>query len=132
SGPNLAHPAMRELEQAVRRTLLTHHYAGNTKLPGTEPAHALAADIDAGALTARDLLSRYCGMLYDRLGTIEEVARRTGLDRRTAKKYVTAMHADGAPRQDGVTGRPDASRWKGTRSIRTPSAHKPGRRAGVA
>jgi len=81
---------VRELEQAVRRVLLTHHYTGDMKTPRAEPGRALAGEIDAGTLSARDLLSRYCGLLYDRLGTIEEVARRTGLDRRTVKKYVAA------------------------------------------
>ena len=81
---------VRELEQAVRRVLLTHHYTGDMKMAGAEPHRALAGEIQAGTLSARELLSSYCALLYDRLGTIEDVARRTGLDRRTVKKYVAA------------------------------------------
>ena len=81
---------VRELEQAVRRVLLTHHYAGDIKTAAPGPDRALAGEIQAGTLNARELLSRYCALLYDRLGTIEDVARRTGLDRRTVKKYVAA------------------------------------------
>jgi DNA-binding CsgD family transcriptional regulator len=33
-------------------------------------------------------MSGYCALLYRRHGTYEEVARRTGLDRRTVKKYL--------------------------------------------
>ncbi len=90
---------VRELEQAVRRVLLTHHYTGDTRIDRTEPHRALAAEIQAGTLNARELLARYCGLLFDRLGTLEEVARRTGLDRRTVKKYVMAEGArNGAAR----------------------------------
>ncbi len=83
---------VRELEQAVRRVLLTHHYTGDAKMAGSGPDRALTGEIHAGTLNARELLSRYCGLLYDRLGTLEEVARRTGLDRRTVKKYVATAH----------------------------------------
>jgi transcriptional regulator with PAS, ATPase and Fis domain len=85
---------VRELEQAVRRVLLTHHYAGDLKIGGAEPGRALAQEIHAGTLNARELLTRYCRLLYDRLGTLEDVARRTGLDRRTVKKYVDAVQAN--------------------------------------
>jgi len=44
----------------------------------------------AGTLTADELLSRYCGLLYRRLGTYADVAKRAGLDPRTARKYVEA------------------------------------------
>jgi transcriptional regulator with AAA-type ATPase domain len=79
---------VRELEQAVRRVLLTHHYAGDLKTAGPEAGRSLAGEIHAGTLNARELLSRYCVQLYEQAGTIEEVARRTGLDRRTVKKYL--------------------------------------------
>lgn len=41
-----------------------------------------------GELEARELLSQYCTLLFNRFGTYEEVARRTKLDRRTVKKYL--------------------------------------------
>jgi len=56
---------------------------------GGQPAADLAAALDSGSLSASELLHRYCALLHARLGTYEAVARRTGLDRRTAKKYVT-------------------------------------------
>ena len=57
---------VRELEQAVRRILLTHHYTGDLKIAGPAADRALADEIHAGTLNARELLSRYCGLLYER------------------------------------------------------------------
>jgi hypothetical protein len=79
---------VRELEQAVRRVLLTGHYV--------PPASGAAGDGDAvlfdklrnGELTANELLAGYSRMLYRRLGTYAEVAKRTGLDPRTSRKYI--------------------------------------------
>ena len=88
---------VRELEQAVRRILLTGTYEGDVEPQASDALSALVRGIEAGALDASELLSRYCAMLYAQHGTYEEVARRTGLDRRTVKK-----HVDAAPR------RPDA------------------------
>lgn len=49
----------------------------------------LSADILEGRLSADTLLSRYCGLLYERFGNLRRSrARRTALDRRTAKKYI--------------------------------------------
>jgi DNA-binding NtrC family response regulator len=79
---------VRELEQAVRRIVLTGRYAsdsGNAGSPSDEQFSDLAA---SGELSAKDLLARYCVMLYRRLGSYAEVATRTGLDRRTARKYI--------------------------------------------
>jgi len=36
----------------------------------------------------KELTCGYCAMLYKRHGTYGDVARITGLDRRTAKKYI--------------------------------------------
>jgi sigma-54 dependent transcriptional regulator, flagellar regulatory protein len=79
---------VRELEQAVRRILLTRSYKGDlTKKVNLEDN--LLNEMENGNLKAVELLSQYCELLHKRFGTYEEVARRTGLDRRTVKKYLT-------------------------------------------
>ena len=90
-GPHYAWPGnVRELEQAVRRILLTRRYEGDQLVVGGGLLDLLVSGINQGNLDARQLLAGYCGLLYQRLGSYEEVARRTGLDRRTVKKYVLA------------------------------------------
>ncbi len=80
---------VRELEQAVRRILLTGRYATDLGDGGVAAREGEFADLArAGHLSAKDLLGHYCAMLYRQLGTYAEVAARTGLDRRTARKYV--------------------------------------------
>ena len=90
-GPSYPWPGnVRELEQCVRRVLLTRRYAGD-RLVSRQP---LEPDGEqrflevAGDDTAKGLVARYCKALYARHGTYEEVARRTGLNRRTVKAYV--------------------------------------------
>jgi DNA-binding NtrC family response regulator len=78
---------VRELEQAVRRVLLTGHYAGDLA-PALDAGEHFVQSVRAGALSAEEMLQKYCELLYRQHGTYEEVARRAGLDRRTAKKYV--------------------------------------------
>jgi DNA-binding NtrC family response regulator len=79
---------VRELEQAVRRVLLTRHYYGGQKAAALDSIAELQAGIANGTLDANTLLSRYCKLLYQRLGTYEDVARLVKLDRRTVKAYV--------------------------------------------
>ncbi|MCM2358257.1 MAG: sigma 54-interacting transcriptional regulator [Geobacteraceae bacterium] len=82
---------VRELEQAVKRIILTGHYQGLE--PGgrdQDEAELFARGVRDGAFDAEGLLAGYCAMLYRRLGTYEEVARRARLDRRTVKRYVLA------------------------------------------
>jgi two-component system, NtrC family, response regulator HydG len=79
---------VRELEQAVRRILLTGRYAGERAEAAPNEEDALADKLRAGQLTADELLSRYCALLYRRLGSYADVARQTGLDPRTSRKYV--------------------------------------------
>ena len=86
---------VRELEQAVRRILLTQHYKGDEHAATPSRRDALVRGMEAGTLDADALLSGYCGWLYDRFGSYEEVARRTRLDRRTVKKYV--LQQSGTP-----------------------------------
>jgi DNA-binding NtrC family response regulator len=79
---------VRELEQAVRRILLTGRYAGEVLPAPADDAEALARRLGAGELSADELLGRYGALLYRRLGSYAEVARRMGVDVRTARKYV--------------------------------------------
>ena len=82
---------VRELEQAVRQILITGHYSAHA---ASAPSVGAAPAWAAGEPTAAQLMARYCRSLHDRYGTIEEVARRTRLDRRTAKKYIAAALAE--------------------------------------
>src|SRR5687768_16660820 len=77
---------VREPEQAVRRVLLTGRYVPETMVPDGDAL--LVEKLRAGELTAGELLARYSAMLYRRLGTYTEVAKRTGLDPRTTRKHV--------------------------------------------
>jgi hypothetical protein len=81
---------VRELEQAVRRILLTGRYKGEPagEAPAGGEGAALAEKLGAGELGADELLGRYAALLHRRLGSYAEVARRLGVDVRTARKYV--------------------------------------------
>jgi sigma-54 specific flagellar transcriptional regulator A len=78
---------VRELEQAVRRVLLTGRYGGELAA-AADPEQALLDKVQAGELTAAELLERYSAMLHRRLGSYAAVAKRTGLDPRTSRKYI--------------------------------------------
>lgn len=75
---------VRELEQAVRHIILNNQYTPAQVLSSSnEPQSLLDKKISAQALTAH-----YCQRLYRELGTFEQVAKITHLDRRTVKKYI--------------------------------------------
>ncbi|WP_205749173.1 sigma-54 dependent transcriptional regulator [Desulfopila sp. IMCC35008] len=77
---------IRELEQCVRRMLLSKKY--DWKQTGVDNSNELVRAVNEGRYTASQLLSRYCRLLYEQNGTYEGVARIMDLDRRTVKKYV--------------------------------------------
>lgn len=80
---------VRELEQSVRRVLLTGRCVPETiAAEPTDATERFLAEAGAGMMEARELVARYCALLYERHGTYEEVARITGLDRRTVRKHV--------------------------------------------
>jgi DNA-binding NtrC family response regulator len=88
-GSDYAWPGnVREVEQAVRRILMTAAYDPGPRPAARDLTDRLLGSIEEGALDAREVLSLYCALLYGRHGTYEEVAKRTKLDRRTVKKYV--------------------------------------------
>ena len=79
---------VRELAQCVRRLLLNQTYTGFKK-PIGKRASGPPIDDETVELDARSLVKNYCYSLYQRYGTYGEVARRTKLDRRTVKKYIS-------------------------------------------
>lgn len=82
---------------AVRRILLTRHFRGEPGegVPGRRDP-CVFSRIEDGALSAAELLMRYCVLLHEKFGTYEEVSRRTHLDRRTVKKYIVQWHEKAA------------------------------------
>lgn len=84
---------VRELAQAIRRILLTQHYDGDITITGLNLEEELLDKISSGTLKADELLNQYCSLLYQRFGTYQEVAKRTGLDPRTVKKYLRGQGA---------------------------------------
>jgi DNA-binding NtrC family response regulator len=89
-GPRYAWPGnVRELEQCVRRILLKGRYDGlrAAGAPRAAEADPFVRRAAAGELDADELLGGYCARLHALLGSYEAVARRTRLDRRTAKRY---------------------------------------------
>lgn len=88
-GPEYLWPGnVRELEQCVRRIFLKGRYAGDDAVADGDLEQTLVNGIDQGNIDSYQLTSGYCYLLYQRHQTFEEVARRTGLDRRTVKKYI--------------------------------------------
>ena len=85
---------VRELEQCVRNVLIRGEYRPATGGDG-RPADDLAGALRAGALTADQLLARYCALVYAETESYQETARRLGLDRRTVKSKVAQYRIDG-------------------------------------
>jgi len=79
---------VRELEQAVRRIVLTGRYAAEFAPAAVDDSAMLIDRLRAGELTASELLAGYCTLLYRRLGTYADVAKRADLDPRTTRKYI--------------------------------------------
>lgn len=78
---------VRELEQCIRRILL-HGTCHRQDERTNREELPLAMRIADGDLSVAELTARYCRQLYQTWGSYQEVARRTGLDRRTVKKYL--------------------------------------------
>jgi DNA-binding NtrC family response regulator len=85
-GPRYPWPGnYRELEQCVRNVLIRRDYRPSQSV-AADPADRLAEELRAGRISAEELLSRYCRVVYERTGSYEETARRIGLDRRTVRR----------------------------------------------
>src|SRR5206468_8886175 len=94
-GPSYPWPGnVRELQQRVRSVLIRGEYRPRTARDGG-PAEDLAAALRAGALTAEQLLARYCALVYAETRSYQETARRLGLDRSTVKSKVDQYGTEG-------------------------------------
>ena len=92
-GENYPWPGnVREMEQAMRRIMLTRECRGHlyAKLAADNLSGQMHLGINKGNLTAKQLLSTYCVLLYQQHKNLEEVARRTQMDSRTVNKYLLA------------------------------------------
>lgn len=78
---------VRELEQCVRNVLVRRRYRP-LEPSRSERATQMFADLADGALTADEVLARYCTYVYVQSGSYEEAARRLLMDRRTVKRRV--------------------------------------------
>ena len=76
---------IRELEQCVRSVLIRAEY-----YPPQTPVHSarerLISSIVGGTLTAEDLLTQYCTLVYSQTRSYSETAKKLKLDRRTVRK----------------------------------------------
>ena len=77
----------RELEQCVRNILIRKEYQISRPAPRLAK-HDVFDEARTGNLTANELLSRYCTLVYSQTGSYEETARRLEIDRRTVKAKV--------------------------------------------
>jgi len=94
-GDDYAWPGnFRELEQCVRNVLIRREYHP-PQATSPRPAERLVEDLEAGKITAEQLLQRYCSLVYSQTRNYEETARRLGLDRRTVKSKVSAANGGG-------------------------------------
>jgi transcriptional regulator with PAS, ATPase and Fis domain len=77
----------RELEQCVRNLLIRRDYrpAFRSDERSTESLFDLAK---TSSLTASELLTRYCTLVYAKTRSYEETARRLDIDRRTVKSKI--------------------------------------------
>jgi transcriptional regulator of acetoin/glycerol metabolism len=82
---------IRELEQCVRNVLIRRAYRQPlSSAPAADAIEQLTAAMRGGTLSADELVSRYCQLVYEQTGSYEATARKIGLDRRTVKAKVNA------------------------------------------
>ena len=78
----------RELEQCVRNVLIRRNYRPARAPQSLSALDGCVQEFQNRHLTADELLSRYCTMVYARAGSYEEAARQLHIDRRTVKSKV--------------------------------------------
>jgi transcriptional regulator with AAA-type ATPase domain len=77
----------RELDQCIKNVLIRRDYRPSQPA-SAGPLEQVVDDFRHARVTADQLLSRYCTIVYRRTGSYEETARRLGIDRRTVKSKI--------------------------------------------
>ncbi len=77
---------IRELEQCIRSLIVHGEY--EPLAAAADPSTTLARHLDHGDLTAEELLTRYCQIVYAKTGSYQATGKRLGLDRRTVRSRV--------------------------------------------
>lgn len=87
-GANYQWPGnVRELEQCVRNILVRKEYHPPRSRP-TNVFEELSQDLQGGKLSAEELLSAYCTIVYSQTGSYQETASKLNIDRRTVKSRI--------------------------------------------
>lgn len=79
---------VRELEQCVRNIMVRGEYIPLETLSQQKKSGKLAERIENAAISADELLSEYCTLVYKRTGSYVETAKLLSIDRRTVKSKV--------------------------------------------
>ena len=79
---------IRELEQCIRNIIVHGEYLPLKTLPKREPIDRISQEFISGTMTASQMLSKYCTLVYHQTGQYQETARRLDLDRRTVKGHI--------------------------------------------
>lgn len=88
-GPDYKWPGnIRELEQCIRNVMIRNEYHPPVQEESSDTKSTFTEEILAGSLTADELLTKYCTLVYSQTGSYQETARRLGLDRRTVKAKI--------------------------------------------
>ena len=81
----------RELEQCVRSVMLRGTYQPRPAAVNPDARQRIAANIVSGHLTADELLSQYCTLVYANSRNYSSVAETLGIDRRTVRAKVDSQ-----------------------------------------
>jgi transcriptional regulator with PAS, ATPase and Fis domain len=76
---------VRELEQCVRNMMIRGEYTPLKNLSRNRRGDDLAARMENAAITAEELLSEYCTLVYEQTGSYVQTAKLLSIDRRTVK-----------------------------------------------
>jgi transcriptional regulator with PAS, ATPase and Fis domain len=87
-GPDYGWPGnVRELEQCIRAIIIRRDYQPDAELEVAD-RNDLFPGIEAGAMSADELMGRYFTLVYAKSGSYQEAARRLGVDHRTVKAKI--------------------------------------------